>query len=198
VEVPFFLKPALPSKSRTRIRRLSLIALVCAAALLLPACAASRHAGLPRSGREARSGSDALARALAAIDGAAVARPGDVIRVTLDSDTLFGSDSAMLRLEAERTIEEIARALLRYPASAILVAAHTDSIGRGEYKTRMTGRQALSIGEFLVDTGVPPSRIEIRGMGDLEPVAPNSAPEGRRANRRITIDILPETASEKR
>lgn len=102
----------------------------------------------------------------------------------------------MLLLESERTIEELAGVLGRYPAARIVVTAHTDSISPGDYKTKMTERQALSIGQILIDMGVPPSRIETGGFGDLEPAAPNDTPEGRRANRRVTIAILPEEEAE--
>jgi outer membrane protein OmpA-like peptidoglycan-associated protein len=190
------MKPAFRSRTNPARPFLCAIAIGWVAVLSFHACA--RDA--PAAGRagDIRPVSEGLEGELAAIDGATAARTGDGIQVTLDSDTLFGADSAMLRLESERTIEKLAGVLLRYPANSIVVAAHTDSIGRGEYKTKLTERQALSIGEFLVDMGVPPSRVETRGLADLHPAASNFTPEGRRANRRVTIDILPEAAADKR
>jgi outer membrane protein OmpA-like peptidoglycan-associated protein len=167
------------------------------AALLFHGCAGSHDAAVVERAVDDAFPSADLAADLSAIDGARVARTGNGIRVTLSSDTLFGTDSAMLLIESERTVEEIAGVIARYPAARIVVTAHADSVGRGDYRMKMTERQALSIGELLVDMGVPPSRIETRGFGDVEPVAPNATPEGRGANRRVTIAILPEPAAEK-
>jgi len=173
------------------------IAIGWAAALLLQGCAGSRDASVAEHAVDDRLPAAELAAELAAIDGTRVTRTGNGIEVTLDTDTLFGTDSAMLLLESERTIEEVAGVLARYPATRIVVTAHSDSIGPIDYQTRMTERQALSIAEILVDLGVPPSRIETGGFGNLEPAASNATPEGRRANRRVTIAVLPETPAEK-
>jgi outer membrane protein OmpA-like peptidoglycan-associated protein len=192
------MKPAFRTRENPARPLLRAIAIGWVAVLSFHGCAPARNAGVAGGAGDSRPVSEGLAAELAAIDGATAARTGDGIRVTLDSDTLFGTDSAMLRLELERTIEKLAGVLLRYPANSIVVAAHTDSVGRGDYKTKLTERQALSIGELLVDMGVPPSRVETRGMGDVHPAASNATPEGRRANRRVTIDILPGAAAEKR
>jgi outer membrane protein OmpA-like peptidoglycan-associated protein len=192
------MKPAFRSRANPARPLLRAIAIGWAAVLSFHGCAPARDAGIAGRAGDSRSISEGFARELAAIDGATATRTADGVRVTLDADTLFGTDSAMLRLESERTIERLAGVLLRYPANSIVVAAHTDSIGRGNYKTMLTERQALSIGELLVDMGVPPSRVETRGLGDLQPAASNATPEGRRANRRVTIDILPGAAPGKR
>ena len=168
------------------------------AAASLTGCAGSRGGAVLEQGGGESFSAEEIGGKLAAIGGATVARRGDGVEVTFDSEALFGSDSAMLLLESERTVEELAGVLVRYPAARIAVSAHTDSIGPDDYKTTMTERQAFSIGEILIDMGVPPSRIETRGFGDLHPAAPNATPEGRRANRRVTIDIIPETAAGKR
>jgi outer membrane protein OmpA-like peptidoglycan-associated protein len=160
----------------------------------LSGCGITRHA--PAGGRGgAHVSMDDLSRELSAIEGTRVERTGGGIEVTLDSETLFGEDSAMLEPASQRTIEEIADVLARYPGTRIAVSAYTDSIGPREYKRKMTERQALAIGEYFVDVGIPPSRIETRGYGALHTVASNTTSEGRRANRRVEIAIVPETGA---
>ncbi len=85
----------------------------------------------------------------------------------------------------------------RYPAARIVVTAHTDSIGPDDYKTRScrSGRRSPSA-EFS-STWESPRRESKPAASEISsPAAPNDTPEGRRANRRVTIDILPEEEAE--
>ena len=55
----------------------------------------------------------------------------------------------------------------------------------------MRARQVLV---FLVDPDegtLPPSRWSAAGFGDTDPVASNESPDGRQANRRCEIIVVP-------
>ncbi|WP_366921366.1 MULTISPECIES: OmpA family protein, partial [unclassified Sulfuricurvum] len=41
------------------------------------------------------------------------------------------------------------------------------------------------VAEYLVSQGIDASRITVKGLGALNPVAPNDTEEGRSKNRRI-------------
>jgi outer membrane protein OmpA-like peptidoglycan-associated protein len=41
--------------------------------------------------------------------------------------------------------------------------------------------------KYLIDNGVPSSRLSAEGFGETQPVADNSTPEGRALNRRVVL-----------
>jgi len=76
----------------------------------------------------------------------------------------------------------------------IEVAGHTDSTGTDEYNQRLSERRAASVARFLESQGVMNQRIITVGMGESRPVADNSTPEGRQANRRVELTLVPITS----
>jgi OOP family OmpA-OmpF porin len=71
------------------------------------------------------------------------------------------------------------------------VEGHTDSTGKPEYNQRLSERRADTVRDLLIQYGVPASRLSIKGYGMSNPVADNSTPEGRQANRRVQLEIRP-------
>ena len=55
-----------------------------------------------------------------------------------------------------------------------------------------TTRRAESVQQFLVDNGIDPGRIGVRGYGRDFPVATNSTEAGRLQNRRVEVVISEE------
>jgi outer membrane protein OmpA-like peptidoglycan-associated protein len=51
--------------------------------------------------------------------------------------------------------------------------------------------RADAMQELLVEAGIPPRRITALGEGDRMPIADNTTPEGRAANRRVVIELVP-------
>lgn len=188
--------------ANTFMRRINLAGVLAALSIggiLLGAaigCAGFNRSGDPAFGGDNRDFMNEQAEVLAKIEGARVERLDDGIKVTWDSRMLFDFDSAMLKLESEEKIERLSDVLVRYPGTDIVVSAHTDSIGADDYNLKMSERQALSLGEYLVEAGVAPSRVETRGYGERHPIASNATDEGRRVNRRVEIEIRQGRGSE--
>ena len=44
----------------------------------------------------------------------------------------------------------------------------------------------------MVEAGMPPDRISAASFGEAKPVSPNDSEEGRSANRRIEIVVVPD------
>ncbi len=132
---------------------------------------------------------DKQAEELAGIEGAKTERLEDEIKITWDSAVLFDFDSAMLKPESQENIKKLADVFVKFPDTEIVVAGHTDAKGSEEYNKKLSERRALSVREYLVDMGVPPSRFRTEGHGGLQPVATNDTDDGRRLNRRVEIEI---------
>ena len=50
---------------------------------------------------------------------------------------------------------------------------------------------ANSVAQYLISQGVSSNRIVANGFGSSNPIASNATPEGRQANRRVEVRILP-------
>jgi len=128
---------------------------------------------------------------LAYMEEASIQRDQDVLSVTFKSDVLFRTDSYTLMPGAYDEIDRVADVLARYPQTMIQIAGHTDSTGDAGYNQVLSERRARAVADALVQRGVNPSRIQIAGMGEAQPIAPNDNPGGRQLNRRVTLRIIP-------
>jgi general secretion pathway protein A len=78
---------------------------------------------------------------------------------------------------------------LKYPDVTIVVKGYTDDKGTENYNRQLSGFRANIVKSYLVGQGVNPTRIKAVGMGEEDPLESNRTEEGRRANRRIEVEI---------
>lgn len=71
--------------------------------------------------------------------------------------------------------------------TTLRIEGHTEHDGDPVQKQKLSERRALAVGRWLVAHGIDCSRLLCVGFGDTKPVADNLVPEGKAANRRITI-----------
>lgn len=124
------------------------------------------------------------------IAGAKIERVGEGIHVTFDSGILFDFDSDILRSEARTNLRELARSLDKYPGSDLLIVGHTDDVGANAYNQQLSERRAAAAVDYLVVQGVSRSSVNLRGLGEEEPVSSNSTESGRQQNRRVEVAIF--------
>ena len=125
--------------------------------------------------------------------GAEVERVGNELLVTLPSNVTFATDSAQIQSQFYPALNQVAATLNQYPESYLDIIGHTDSTGTDEYNQALSERRAASVANYFRSQGVLPQRLAAYGMGESEPVASNATPEGRQANRRVELRIVPLT-----
>ncbi|HVY74343.1 MAG TPA: OmpA family protein, partial [Puia sp.] len=65
--------------------------------------------------------------------------------------------------------------------------------GKGFDNWDLSVQRAVSVVRILQNKyGIPPAKMTAAGRGEYQPVASNDTPEGRAANRRTRIVILPQ------
>lgn len=82
-------------------------------------------------------------------------------------------------------LDRVAGTLLRCGDVAIEVGAHADSDGSASKNRDLTQARAEAVVDYLVDAGVRREQLTAVGYGEDNPIADNSTPEGKAANRRI-------------
>ena len=108
------------------------------------------------------------------------------------SVALFPRRSAELTPAGKKLIEkqrEIAREQLKR-ASYVEIIGHTDDVGDDAYNQELSEQRALSVFNYLAESGMDVSKVSVIGMGEKMPIATNSTPEGRAENRRVEILVL--------
>lgn len=98
----------------------------------------------------------------------------------------FDFDEAKIRPDAEPILDEAIRVMSEQEGDfAIVLEGHTDSIGSVSYNQDLSERRADNVRRYLVDHGIPATKIRSVGYGESQPIADNSTPEGRARNRRV-------------
>ncbi|MDH3407373.1 MAG: OmpA family protein, partial [Gammaproteobacteria bacterium] len=104
-------------------------------------------------------------------------------------DVLFGFNRAELAEGGQSVVSKLSEFLKRYPKRNIMVEGFTDSVGSEDYNIGLSERRASAVRIALIDRGIDPGRIQIRGFGESFPVATNATDAGRQMNRRVEIII---------
>ncbi|CDZ56645.1 OmpA family protein [Neorhizobium galegae] len=119
---------------------------------------------------------------------------GGSIIVDLPSDILFDFDKADIRLDARPILLKLAGVLNAMSERRVSIIGHTDSKGSDEYNDRLSNCRAISVKNWLSESGVT-SEMTTEGKGERSPVAPNITeggiddPKGRQLNRRVEFII---------
>jgi len=113
--------------------------------------------------------------------------------VTLTGAALFVSGEAGLTSAGRERLNDVARALLQARSGGFVIEGYTDTLGTPANNDDLSMRRAESVREYLISRGVPADDLRAVGMGQKNPVADNSTPDGRAANRRVEIVIQPPT-----
>lgn len=123
--------------------------------------------------------------------GVQVVREGNNIRLIMPGNITFETDSYNLRPDFYPVLNSVAIVLAKYADTTMRLTGHTDSTGSKAYNQTLSERRAQSVADYLVTQQVARNRMLVQGMGFEQPIADNATPEGRAANRRVELYILP-------
>ena len=120
-----------------------------------------------------------------------------VVYVDISDKLLFKSASYDVTDRAKEVLGKVAKVLNAQPEIEFLVEGHTDSLPIKNASIQdnwdLSVKRATTIVRILQDTyGLDPKRMTAAGRSQYLPIAGNTTPEGRAANRRTRIVILPQ------
>ena len=111
--------------------------------------------------------------------------------VTIAKKIQFQSGNYNFTQETYPYLNNLAKRLTQEPTSVrFKVIGHTDSTGSYEANRVLSERRASAVRNYLVDSGIEKSRIDIEGLGESDPIDTNLTVEGRANNRRVEIIII--------
>lgn len=104
----------------------------------------------------------------------------------------FEANSRTLNAAARRELDRLAELLVEKSFLEIEIGVHAEYTNDDDasHHLQMTQAQAQAIEIYLMQKGIPDSRIESVGYGDKRSIVPNDTPEHREQNRRVELRIL--------
>lgn len=116
--------------------------------------------------------------------------------VELATDILFPPGSATLSKDGKQAIKDVAEVLASIPDREYQVAGHTDNdaIHTEQFPSNwyLGSARAIAVIDVLVGNGLDATRVSASSYAEHQPIDTNRTKEGKAANRRIEIVIMPD------
>jgi peptidoglycan-binding protein ArfA len=101
----------------------------------------------------------------------------------------FGSDGFSLTPAGQQILTQVADKLKACPSAHATINGYADNSGSEAMNIPLSAQRAQAVADFLVAHGVPIGQLVVKGLGSVNPVAPNDTPDGRAKNRRVEIVV---------
>ncbi len=102
----------------------------------------------------------------------------------------FKYNSAEITGDSIPTLNGIIEFLTDNENIKIEIRGYTDNIGGKELNLKLSQRRAEKVKEFLIKNGISSNRLQAKGFGEADPIAPNETEQGREQNRRTEFVII--------
>ena len=120
------------------------------------------------------------------------------LKITIKDKILFPEGGFKLNAKADQVLAKMAPTLTGFKNTKVVVRGYTDNVGIGPELRRegistnldLSSRRADNVVDYLVRKGVGQNLISAQGMGETNPIASNSTPDGRAQNRRIEVTLV--------
>lgn len=123
--------------------------------------------------------------------GVSVTRAGNQIILNMPGNITFDTDRSSISSSFYPVLNSVGLVLKEFDKTQVEVGGHTDSTGAADYNQELSVKRAQSVADYLAGQGVNRVRLEVRGYGEESPIAANDTEQGRAANRRVEVIILP-------
>ena len=102
----------------------------------------------------------------------------------------FDFDSAAIRADMRPVLQENARTIRERDYRRVVLEGHTDERGSEQYNLALGERRAHAVKRYLVQLGVPGSRLETVSFGESSPAAEGHDESAWRWNRRVEFRVV--------
>ena len=125
--------------------------------------------------------------------GVQVNRQGNDLNLIMPGNITFAVNKSDIRSDFYSVLNSVSSALKEYDQTTVRISGYTDSTGPLSLNQRLSEDRANSVRSYLLAQGVAADRIDSTGYGPANPIASNASDEGRQANRRVEIKLIPIT-----
>jgi OOP family OmpA-OmpF porin len=113
----------------------------------------------------------------------AIAKSGklDVYGIT------FATGQATITPASDAVLNDVLAVLVANAAWRLRIEGHTDNVGDKAANLKLSQARAGAVAAWLAGKGIDAARLSTAGLGDTQPVAPNTTDDGRAKNRRVVL-----------
>lgn len=109
-------------------------------------------------------------------------------KLEIKGKVLFDSKKSKLNKRYRPLLDQVAKVLLAHPEiGTVTFEGHSD--GREKNGQKLSQARAEAVRDYLIEKGVPASRLAAKGFGSERPVDSDKTAKGRDANRRVEFLI---------
>lgn len=123
--------------------------------------------------------------------GVDVVRQGDNLILNMPSSITFGVGRSDINSNFYNTLNSVASVVKEHDQTLIEIQGHTDSTGSSQFNQTLSERRAASVSNYFSSQNINNVRLASYGHGENYPVATNDTENGRQANRRVEIVLVP-------
>ena len=113
----------------------------------------------------------------------AIAKSGklDVYGIT------FATGQAAITPASDQVLSDLLAVLTANADWKLRIEGHTDNFGDKAANLKLSNARAAAVAAWLTGKGIDAGRLSVAGLGDTQPVGPNTTEEGRARNRRVVL-----------
>lgn len=101
----------------------------------------------------------------------------------------FESGSADIRPEFEPVLDACADVMVHNPTLVMTISGHTDATGSEDLNLELAEARAQAVVDYYTSKGLADDKFAVAALGESDPLAENSTPEGRATNRRADLEF---------
>lgn len=101
----------------------------------------------------------------------------------------FISGSSRLDASSRKYLDALYKNYIKNGAYHITITGYTDDVGSAEDNKSLSLQRAQAAANYLIYLGASTENIEVRGLGEDQPIVPNNSPVNRATNRRVEISL---------
>ena len=109
--------------------------------------------------------------------------------IFINDTVLFETGSAAINEDSYPLLAPGLALLENEPTATLKIVGHTDSVGDEAFNLALSQARVDAVREWMIASGVDPSRLIALGMGEAEPLADNETDDGRAQNRRVEFVV---------
>ncbi len=122
-----------------------------------------------------------------------VERRSTHIVLTFPERIIFDSGQAQVKLDVRPLLEKVAAVIANRPDLVVAIHGHTDDrpIHSRQYPSNweLSVDRATQVARALVQMGILPTKLSIKGFGEDHPLVANDSDDNRLKNRRVEIQF---------
>ena len=109
--------------------------------------------------------------------------------ITFDAEIKFLFDKSNLTSNSKNILDNFVIKVSKGSYTKIYIYGHADSLGTDKYNLDLSLKRAETVKNYLINSGISTQSLEIKALGETDPIADNTTREGRAKNRRVFLEL---------